>query len=550
MFGWGGGIGSSLVGVDVDRERTPPAQPTPLDFPQYDPPGIASEANPATFDTLYRQLMAIRKPQDISVDHIKTLNLQVVRDVPASNIVPEELLRGLPPLPWEEPQAPESGQEASSHLMGNGNPYPPRDKYDVAKTELLFDNDDAFRELARMAPRPGRQRVRLTQSRKFWAGLERMAQYWDTSLDNYYEKPVQPQKSTNGETKTDATQTDETLAADKAGDDKMDVDSPQAEKPQVETVYTGRRIGAGHEMPEDAREDTLRGLLEMAAWPFGCQAAVPSLPPRLAVRNLLFPVRQSLVAGRAPQDRQTARKGILEGPVLVVQCRPETSFREPNEAPGQGQREMCDLIREVGAMLLTAQERAREGSVEVKPGEGKWWTTTPRWGGAPNDGVPIDTPENTDSKPEEEEATGHANKRSRYADPRMSSRRQGPSNSRKASAAEKWKTLQAGPSLWDKKMRYMQIGKPKNSPFDDIYMISSINHHVSIVHLRVHRRYLDYITHGKSDFHEESGSSDQPWYALSLRRTRWYDLMKAEERLEAFEGVWRVFHYLMRNNPD
>lgn len=87
-------------------------------------------------------------------------------------------------------------------------------------------------------------------------------------------------------------------------------------------------------------------------------------------------------------------------------------------------------------------------------------------------------------------------------------------------------------------------------------MISSINHHVSIVHLRVHRRYLDYITHGKSDFHEGSGSrsseqeQEQPWHTLSLRRTRWYDLMKAEERLEAFEGVWRVFHYLMRNNPD
>lgn len=411
--------------------------------------------------------MAIRKPQDVSVDHIKTLNLKVVRDVPAANIVPEELLKGLPPLPWEESQAAESGQ----YVMGNGNPYPPRDKYDVAKTELLFDNDDAFRELARMAPRPGRQRVRLTQSRKFWAGLERMAQYWDTSLDNYYEKPVQSKESTNGEPKTDAMQTDETPAADKAADEdannKMDVDSPQAEKPQVEMVYTGRRIGAGHEMPEEAREDTLRGLLEMAAWPFGCQAAIPSLPPRLAVRNLLFPVRQSLVAGRAPQDRQTARKGILEGPLLVVQCRPEISFREPNEAPGQGQREMCDLIREVGAMLLTAQERAREGAVEVKPGEGKWWTTTPRWGGAPNEGVPIDTPENTDSKPEDnnkpEEEVGHASKRSR-----LSSRRPGPSNSRKASAAEKWKTLQAGPSLWDRKMRYMQIGKPKNSPFDDV----------------------------------------------------------------------------------
>jgi hypothetical protein len=81
-------------------------------------------------------------------------------------------------------------------------------------------------------------------------------------------------------------------------------------------------------------------------------------------------------------------------------------------------------------------------------------------------------------------------------------------------------------------------------------MLSSVNHHVSLVHLRVHRRYVDYITQGKSDFGEESDSSGQPWHTLSLRRTRWYDLMKGEDRVEAFEGAWIMFHYMMKNSPD
>jgi hypothetical protein len=418
---------------------------------------------------LYRKFRSLKKPQEITVDHIKPLNVRVVFDVPASNLVPEQYLKDIPPLAWE---VPESGEEATPILMSNGYPYPTKDKWDLAKAELLLDNDDAFREVVRMQPKPGRERIRVTQSRKFWAGLERMAQYWDTSLDHYYEKPVQPDESTNGHSPSDSMQTDDSQATDRGtveDDAKMDIDSPKdpgkSENPQVKTVYTGRRLGAGNEMPEEIREDTLRGFIELAAWPFGCQAVIPSLPPRIAVRNVLLPVRQTLVAGRCPLDRQLARKGVIEGPMVVVSSRPETSFRDPDEAPGSGQREMCDLLREVGGMLLAAQERAREGVAEVKPGEGKWWTTTPRWGGAPNEDPPAQT-ENSDSKPEVE--TSNVHKRSRYANPMLPSRRPGSGHPRKLSTSERWKILQAGPSLWDKKLRYIQIGKPKDSPFDDV----------------------------------------------------------------------------------
>lgn len=77
-------------------------------------------------------------------------------------------------------------------------------------------------------------------------------------------------------------------------------------------------------------------------------------------------------------------------------------------------------------------------------------------------------------------------------------------------------------------------------------MVSSINHHVAILHLRVHRRYLEILTTGTSGAPAGTDSTGQGWEELKLRRTRWYDLLDGPERLEAFQGVWSIFHYLMR----
>jgi hypothetical protein len=77
-------------------------------------------------------------------------------------------------------------------------------------------------------------------------------------------------------------------------------------------------------------------------------------------------------------------------------------------------------------------------------------------------------------------------------------------------------------------------------------MVSSINHHLAILHLRVHRRYLDMLTTGESEWPADTDSTGQGWDELRLRRTRWYDVLDGEERVEAFQGVWRIFHYLMR----
>ena len=396
-----------------------------------------------------------------------------------SDIVPGGKLSSLAPYQWPEGSEIQNtsspGAAPGSNVLSNGYPIPNKEKYDLLKQELLYENDDAFRAVARMEPLPGRPKIRVTHSRKFWTGLENVAQYWDSSLDKYIEKPADETSSETGKEngqdeknpdEMDVDSKEEVNSMEAPPADKMDIDEALKseegkETPGTKQMYMGRRLGTGRDMPEPMREDTLRGFLEMIAWSFGSQVHIPNLPPRLLVKGLLFPVRHSFTICRSPKDRQEARKGIMEGPMILAQCRGETSFhKETGEIDRPN--EICDIMRETVGMLLFAQERARQIEVEFKPGDGKWWATEPRWGGAPNDG-PVVEPENGSGKESNgKEANGEPGgdrKRSRHS-------RRGPSQ-RKLSVAEKWKVVQPGPSTWDKKLRYMQVGKDQDTPFDD-----------------------------------------------------------------------------------
>ena len=465
------------LSIDTTKERAPPPQPTPLDFPRYSKPDCDPD-QPCTEEScnaLYHLLSRLKKPQDVTEAHLRALNVKVETDVKFSDIVPGGKLESLAPYKWPEgsenqsPSAP--GATGPSNLLSNGYPIPNKEKYDLLKQELLFDNDDAFRAVARMTPLPGRPKIRVTHSRKFWTGLENLAQYWDSSLDKYVERSVdEPEKDKQNDEKNpdtmDIDEKEDTNATKSALSEKMDIDETlksENEAPKTKQMYMGRRIGTGKDMPEAMREETLRGFLEMVAWSFGCQIHIPSLPPRLLVKGLLFPVRHTFTICRSPKDRQEARKGIMEGPLLLAQCRGETSFHKEDGTVDRS-AEVCDIMREAVGMLLFAQERARQDAVEVKPGEGKWWATEPRWGGAPNDG-PVVESEANDKDNNGKEANGDAGgdrKRSRH-----SLSRRGPSQ-RKLSVAEKWKLVQPGPSTWDRKLRYMQIGKDQDTPCDDV----------------------------------------------------------------------------------
>lgn len=422
-------------------------------------------------------LLSLRAHKDVKREHLETLNVKVESDIPFSNLIPTTKATT---------HDPKSAQpDASSRpLLSNGMPTPGPEKYEVLERELRYDNNDAFRELIRLPPLPGKQRIRVTQTRRFWMGLERMSQYWDTSQDQFFEASHDDDGHTEAkrmkmDDSTKSPSTDSMILDDKSAENST---SPTETTSTPRLKYKGRRIGNGRMMPEELRDETIRGFVEMIAWPFGCQAAAPGVPPRLAIDTMLFPIRHSFRIVRPPKDRMQARKGYIEGPILAVQCKGEVSFREEHDRVGDGFAEATDLCREVGAMLLLAQERARQGEKEILPGEGKWWVTKVRWGGGPGgeiepkeavtDEPPPSVKDNKDKTPTEDSVNandpGNDKPDSRAARPS----RRGPSSKQRLSLAERWKILRPGSSLWDRKLQHLQIGKTKDDDFDDVSVFS------------------------------------------------------------------------------
>ena len=83
-----------------------------------------------------------------------------------------------------------------------------------------------------------------------------------------------------------------------------------------------------------------------------------------------------------------------------------------------------------------------------------------------------------------------------------------------------------------------------------VFMVSSLNHHISILKLTVHEAYLDYLEHEQLPNPLQSDPpmpADQAWCSPILERTQWYDLFNIEERVEAFRALWGIMAYLARD---
>jgi hypothetical protein len=224
--------------------------------------------------------------------------------------------------------------------------------------------------------------------------------------------------------------------------------------------YRGYRIGNGSEMPDQYRIDCVRAFVEPIAWAFGVTLSQHRRPPVLLLQHVRFPVRMSSVAWRGPQDRMKARQGWMEGPVLGIQCRPDVNFGASGNLDAESN---LDAVRELGGLLLLAQERARDSKVEQLAGEGKWWATKARWGGGPGGEVGDAATSNETSGPE---ATPNPQEKS------VQRNTDGSRVRRRPTPAQIWKVVKPGNPLWDPKVLYEAIGKDKCAEWDDVgYLI-------------------------------------------------------------------------------
>jgi len=337
--------------------------------------------------------------------------------------------------------------------------------------------------------------------RKFWEGLESMSQFWDCSLDDYFEQSESDEHDTQTAKRqrlddempdisssnagllnaaisnisdstglmNDQRQSDtrhESGSIDVLDEDAMSTargngseDTAAASPPPTVMRYKGRRTGTGRSMPDQFRADTVKAFVEGAVWPFRTSLSPPRMMPVVHFDKLNLPVRQTAAVYRTPNDRTKSRQGWIEGPIMGIQVRSETDFQSETRAAAD-HKDRLDCMREIGGLLQLAQQRRREGRTESKPGEGKWWTTKERWGGGPGGEVQNEEGNSDSIEGMEEvlegEQTGNAKDKAASK------------NRSKMTQESLRRELKCGRGYWDPKTDYTAIGTDPASDYDTV----------------------------------------------------------------------------------
>lgn len=512
--------------------------PTPVRFPDC-APKAEEKISPSSHSTpLVTLLQGVHRPTDVQLSHFEALGLHVIQNATTQDILPDASY--LPPFrEWKTigPDQLEEATKQSKQLLSNGNLSPGVQTYQERIKELSIDNTAAFRTIRRIPAPPGEQNVRLGNAYEFFKNLEIFSGYWkDTSL------PDPPP-------------------------DELNSPSPEKEgsvepkpTPLPPHLLTHQLTGTGSQLPPDNRQHLITAFTKLVAYDFGCNVSFARCEPRLYLTpsSTQSPSKprsyfnsSATFVYRTPSDRGSARASIVEGPVAAISCRASTVFATEPE-------ERLDLAREVVAVLLTAQQRAREGKAERRAGEGEWWTTSSRWGGGPGGPIGKEGDKIEESMPNPGLGLAGGEKPTSGPSPdtlnevkRAIGGINGPSPSKRTKKGpalkdgnmqiyENYRKMLPPSSTWDRKARYCAIGKVARAGYDEIFLISALNHHVSIVRARVPESLLEIL---------DGGDEGKGWERLAMWRSKWFDLFLISERVEAMELIWGMMAWLMRSQP-
>lgn len=526
-------------------------------------------------------LQDIHRPTEVTISHLQALGVHVIPDAAPADVIGDTSV--LPDFAvWDRlnPDEAHAANESAKQPLNNGNLSPGCLVYLDRKRELSIPNEAAYRAVRRIQPPPGQSQARLGNSYEFYRCLEMFSAYWDDTS-----RPNHPAK-TNTSTTDDGSEGEPGTAPGTR-------DSPEkaAEAPVT------HRTASGTQMPPDCRQNIISSFLKLVAYDFGCNISAPRTEPRLYLSSPAsppIPARTSYFSSgctfifRTPTTREAARAGIVEGPLAAVSARHTTSFTPPSASASQPTKEATmDLARELIAALLTAQHRRRAGKTERRIGEDAWWATKPRWGGGPGgpigreiemlnsgaDAVVVGDKDAPGSRPEDSPMAAASSLSSPYPSGggndgvgrarALPSRLAGGSAGVEAKGAKRLKKSGNGSTLpmydnyrmvrppsaaWDRKTRYEAIGRKQGVDYDDVFVVSSLFHHVSVLRVRVPDRLME-VLEGDVDDGGEDGTG-RSWGRLEVWRSKWYDFFLVEERVEAMQLVWGMMACLMRKEEE
>ncbi|KAI1117759.1 hypothetical protein F5Y14DRAFT_401763 [Nemania sp. NC0429] len=545
---------SSSAPTGSPPKDVPP--PTPLSLPQCNPqlPGDAGSAGRWAQPSLVRFLQTLHRPADVNESHFAALGVHVHAQAPAEHVLPDPSY--LPSASgWDGIDLDEARRRDPTFRtpLSNGKLSPEARSYLERRDELSVANQAAFRTVRRMKPEPGKLPVRLGNCYEFFRQLEFIAAYWDdtslppSSAETTEMNPEQEQGQEQGREQESRT-----------------TNTPQR------TTY---RTAPGSQMPAEFRHNLVSAFVKLVAYDFGCNVAPSRVEPRLhlieppstqanrkggpATRRMSHFSSGCVFIARTPVTREAARAGIVEGPIAAVSARNTTSFSKPTESN-------IDFGRELIAALAAAQLRARESKAEKRIGEGEWWATAKRWGGG--EGGPIGREFEGDAIVGDKDAfemeslgdggggpsadgPASASNRPVGQDPgfvRGIPVRGAPLNKKPRktlSVYDRYRMVRPPSSNWDRKARYEAIGKVRGAGHDDVFVVSSLFHHLCVLRVRVPDRLLQILDGAPEDDGEGGGRS---WGKLEIWRSCWFDLFVVEQRLEAMRLLWGVMAWSMR----
>ncbi|KAF4451631.1 hypothetical protein FALBO_16300, partial [Fusarium albosuccineum] len=500
----------------IDPEDVPP--PTPVTLPRFQP--FAHDDDPVDTASALATLLQNtgRSTAALGPLGFSAIGLNLNLDAKPDDLIPDPSY--IPDFnEWDRLSADQARDKNQSTRkpIRNGNLSPGCQVYLERKKELAHINEDAFRTVRRLPTPKGKQQARLGNAYEFFRCLEAFTSFWD---DPTQPPPLPPSPEASPEVTS-------TGGATEAGDGKP-------ASPKTEDGPTYFRTSPGSSMPPEYRNNLMTAFIKLVAYDFGCNVSPSRTEPRLHLsspegtrpRKTYCP-SGCLFVFQSPTTREAARAGVVHGPVAAVSARGTTDFTSPDPETAQS----LDLAREIVAALITAQHRSREGKTERRFGEGQWWTTAKRWGGGPGGPIGREIEKDAvqgdkDTKPSDENGLPVSKK------PRKN-----------MSIYDNYRMIRPPSSTWDKKAQYEAIGRRQGADYDDIFVVSSLFHHVSILRVRVPNRLLEAIEGSR-----EPDQAKRSWGKVEAWRSPWYDLFDTKQRLAALQLVWGMMAYQMRKD--
>lgn len=514
----------------VDPKDIPP--PTPITIPRYQPYSGNDDAEATKPSPSLQSLLCHSgriNPLSLGPAGLSAVGVDLSVDTPLRELIPDPSY--IPDFTrWAQLTVDEAEKlnPETRKPIHNGNLSPGCQIYLERRKELSHSNTDGFRTVRRIPPPKGQPHARLGNAYEFFRSLEDFTTFWDDPTQPPPELPPSPELSSTESAK-------HVNGAPTPPSEEPSEPASQGSTTPHDT-FRVQRTASGASMPPEFRHNIISALIKLVAYDFGCSVAYSRVEPRLQLsspdgkvpspRKTYLPSNCSFV-WQSATTREAARAGIVTGPIAAVSTRPTVDFTTPDLETAQS----LDLGREVIAALIAAQHRTRQGKDEVRFGEGKWWTSKPRWGGASGgpigreverDGIVGDK----DAKPTDSEGLPIAKK------PRKN-----------MSIYDSYRMVRPPSSTWDKKSRYEAIGRQQGADFDDIFVISSLYHHVSVLRVRVPTRLLEVL-----DGSPEPDGAGRSWGKVQAWRSKWFDLFYVDQRLEAMELLWGVLAYQMRKD--